>query len=393
MPIAEWADEQFSKDLPVLRSRGENQDLEYMESFPQNVRDLAKEIAAFATSNQGTIMIGVSDNGDLVGINEALTADGRDELLRRIEGICRGTVKPALTPTVKFAVENGRPVLILVIPKGSQPVYYCNNIPYIRHITESRPAEPHEIIELLRVWLSTADLEEARLDPLRYLISKLASILIDVIIYGDESETRNVNPWLEMWRAQFRQAASELRELAIQDVAIRENLSHELNELAHALDEITNFRLYLGYGNALSVLVTRAVDIAKQIKRNRIDSLSISQSLLDNVAKTIINSARKLKSLVDRAEEMVSHGRIEEFQTEVSNTGYTLLKVSHYNINSLQEGLSQKLLLLGRGLHLVETMRLYIDGGQSIRAIVDKVSERSKELDKIANSFSFLSQS
>jgi len=388
MPIAEWADEQFSKDLPVLRSRGENQDLEYMESFPQNVRDLAKEIAAFATSNQGTIMIGVSDNGDLVGINEALTADGRDELLRRIEGICRGTVKPALTPTVKFAVENGRPVLILVIPKGSQPVYYCNNIPYIRHITESRPAEPHEIIELLRVWLSTADLEEARSDPLRYLISKLASILIDVIIYGDESETRNVNPWLEMWRAQFRQAASELRELAIQDVAIRENLSHELNELAHALDEITNFRLYLGYGNALSVLVTRAVDIAKQIKRNRIDSLPISRSLLDNVAKTIINSARKLKSLVDRAEEMVSHGRIEEFQTEVSNTGYTLLKVSHYNINSLQEGLSQELLILGRGLHLVETMRLYINGGRSIRAIVDKITECSRELDKIANSLS-----
>jgi hypothetical protein len=46
-----WADEQLSKDLPHLRARGENQDLEYMESFPQNMRDLGKEIAAFATSN------------------------------------------------------------------------------------------------------------------------------------------------------------------------------------------------------------------------------------------------------------------------------------------------------------------------------------------------------
>ena len=49
--MPEWADEQLSRDLSVLRARGENQDLEYIESFPQNVRELAKEIAAFATSN------------------------------------------------------------------------------------------------------------------------------------------------------------------------------------------------------------------------------------------------------------------------------------------------------------------------------------------------------
>ena len=61
MTTPEWADDQWSKDLPVLRARGENQDLEYMESFPQTARDLAREIAAFATTNQGTILIGVSN--------------------------------------------------------------------------------------------------------------------------------------------------------------------------------------------------------------------------------------------------------------------------------------------------------------------------------------------
>jgi len=133
MRMPEWADEHLSRDLLVLRARGENQDLDYMESFPQNVRELAKEIAAFATSNPGTILIGVSDTGDLVGLEDALTIEGRDTLLRRIEGICRGTIKPSITPTLKFAYEDEKVVLVIIIPKGSQPVYYSNHIPYIRH--------------------------------------------------------------------------------------------------------------------------------------------------------------------------------------------------------------------------------------------------------------------
>ena len=49
MQMPQWADERLSADLPVLRARGESQELEYIESFPQNVRELGKEIAAFAT--------------------------------------------------------------------------------------------------------------------------------------------------------------------------------------------------------------------------------------------------------------------------------------------------------------------------------------------------------
>ncbi len=84
--LLNWADTELSNDLPVLRSRGENQDLEYMASFPTNTRELAKEIAAFATSNDGIILIGVSDEGELLGLDDAKTSQGRDQLLRRVEG-------------------------------------------------------------------------------------------------------------------------------------------------------------------------------------------------------------------------------------------------------------------------------------------------------------------
>lgn len=67
--------------------------------------------------------MGVSDTGDLVGLEETKTPESRDSLLRRLEGICRGTIKPAITPTAKFAQESGKVVLVIMIPKGSQPVF------------------------------------------------------------------------------------------------------------------------------------------------------------------------------------------------------------------------------------------------------------------------------
>jgi len=201
--IPNWADENLSKDLPVLRARGENQDLEYMDCFPKNTHELAKEIAAFATTNAGTILIGVSDDGELKGIKDTTTPEERDNYLRRIEGICRRTVKPSITPTVKYSCEDSKTVIIIFVPKGSQPVYYSSGKPYIRHITESRPAEPHEVIELIRQWLPVDQIGEEEVDPFSQIISELSSVIIEVIIYAEEAEQRNCNPWLDMWRSQF----------------------------------------------------------------------------------------------------------------------------------------------------------------------------------------------
>lgn len=385
--MPEWADEHLSRDLLVLRARGENQELEYMESFPQNVRELAKEIAAFATSNPGTILIGVSDTGDLVGLEDALTIEGRDTLLRRIEGICRGTIKPSITPTVKFANEDDKVVLVIIVPKGSQPVYYSNHTPYIRHITESRPAEPHEIVELVRVWLPAVGLEGEDQDPLTHLISEIAMVIVDVLIYADEADERNINPWLEMWRAQFQQGAAELRELAIRDIAIEQGMSDELNELAQALDEVATFRMYLGCWEKLSVSVKQVYKLASLIKDRRIDSLPLSKASLEGIKQTIVSSRRSLSSLADRAEQMVEQGRIEEFQTDASDVGHILLRASQYNISSLQDGIDKKLQAIGRGLHLVETMRICLDGGRSLNAIIEKVKNYSSELNQIFSSF------
>src|SRR5262245_56594981 len=66
MQQAPWIDRELSARLPVLRSEGEGQALEYMRAFPDNAHELAKEVAAFATSNAGAILLGINDDGALV---------------------------------------------------------------------------------------------------------------------------------------------------------------------------------------------------------------------------------------------------------------------------------------------------------------------------------------
>src|SRR5262249_38743820 len=133
---------------------GEGPRLEFKEAFPKNAGELAKEIAAFATTEGGTILLGVSSDGALVGVLGLDDPVARDQLMRRIEGVCSGTVKPAITPDARFASEGDAVVVVITVPKGTEAVYYAAHIPYVRRLTASRPAEPHEVNELVRTWLA-----------------------------------------------------------------------------------------------------------------------------------------------------------------------------------------------------------------------------------------------
>ena len=385
MDIPSWADKELSKDLPVLRSRGEGQNLEYKIKFPENTSDLAKEIAAFATSNQGTILIGVSDSGNLAGINNGHDKKERDILLRRLEGICRGTVKPAITPVAKFAVENEQVVLVINIPHGTQPIYYSNYIPYVRHLTEVRPAEPHEVIELVADYLAAQNFRESEnlADEHSVFYSELASVIGKALIYAEQASNRQFNPWLDQWRSEFSYAAEELRELSVQEIAIEDHISNELNELASSLDEVASFRLTLGCGEEFNQLIEQAMEKLNVMKKGKIDPIQLSDNSISQIKNTIIMTSRRLHDLVERSDQMVENGKIEKLQTEASELGYQLLKISQYNIKPLGVGAQEKLTSIGRDLHLVETMMLYMDGGCSLQAILNKISGSNDLLEQL----------
>ncbi len=356
-----------------------------MEAFPQNTRELAKEIAAFATSNSGTILIGVSDDGGLKGLSTTDAAE-RETFLQRVGGICGGTVKPSITPVAKFAVESGQTVLILLIPKGSQPVYYTGGVPYLRHLTQSRPAEPHEVLDLVRAYVRSSDFvgEEESTNELQKLYSELARVLVNILISADEAGERMVNPWLDMWRSQFSYAASDLRNLAIMDTAISEGIDGDLIKLADRLDTVASMTLFMGSGPDLKEATKEASELALELKKKLIDLKPLGAESLRTVRGVIKTSSRKLKGLTERADVMINSGHIEEFQSEASRLGRGLLEIAYYNIESLGPEIKDGLQQLGHELHLVETRMIYADGGLSVKEIQDKVAACRDRLSDLA---------
>ena len=382
MAESKWIDQALSRELPLLRDRGEGQHLEFMERYPANGYELSREIAAFASSNPGTILIGVADDGLLAGLDEVDSPEGRDRLCRRIEGVCSGNVRPAITPVVKFALEGEAVVLAIDVPRGTQPVYYSRNTPYVRHLSQSRPAEPHEVIERVGEWLARNPLTPATDDEGTRFLSSLAASLIDVLIYGGEFEKRNVNPWLELVRMQLGGAGEELRRLASEDRAVKEGLEDRLRSIADKLDAAASHRLVMG-GNSwrtLSGYVADAVSEAALLKAEHIDTVPLSADAVQDIDDTIQRSARDLSDLDRRALAMANDGRVEELQEEASRIGRQLLTVSYYQKSGRDDNFADRLHEIGSGLHLIETERLYLDGGQSMRRIVGCVNDLNHNL-------------
>lgn len=143
MGIEQWADLQRSERLPEYRRAGEGQSIEFKREMPSKACDLAKEIAAFATSNDGRILLGIADNAEVVGIPDVHDPKVRDELGRRILGVS-ASFKPSVQPTLHQAMENGVGVLGVRVTKGREPLYYVDHRPYISDVCTWRTSRFHK---------------------------------------------------------------------------------------------------------------------------------------------------------------------------------------------------------------------------------------------------------
>jgi hypothetical protein len=147
--VSRKLEEIASKDL-----EGESDQVEFKENLPDNIQVLAKEIAAFASTKGGRIYLGVDDNGGVIGVDEKQLVSF-DKFQQRIAGIATEAIKPALTVAVETYQVGSKTLIQIRVPKGSEPAYYVNNVPYIRVLTTSRPATPQDIKSLhLRYFIS-----------------------------------------------------------------------------------------------------------------------------------------------------------------------------------------------------------------------------------------------
>ncbi|MFZ4100098.1 MAG: RNA-binding domain-containing protein, partial [Chlamydiia bacterium] len=96
--------------------------VEYRERLPQK-EQLLKTICAFANQFGGLLVIGVSDQGDVLGLQEAEAV----EMERSLDQYIVEHVYPPILPTIRTQWVEGKLTLVIEVGPGSQKPYYLRS--------------------------------------------------------------------------------------------------------------------------------------------------------------------------------------------------------------------------------------------------------------------------
>ena len=134
-------------DLDTLLARGENLHTEFKQ-WPIHPDDLAAALTAFANTDGGSILLGVADDGRVVGIAE----NDRDRVSQTVDNVAFQNAQPPVTVVLETITDQqGRVVLIVQVPKGSQRPYRTNRgVYYVRTASGRRQASREELLRLFQ---------------------------------------------------------------------------------------------------------------------------------------------------------------------------------------------------------------------------------------------------
>lgn len=119
------------EELKKLVAQPESEELEFKSSL-SDIEHLAAHISAFANTKGGRLVIGVRDYGKIVGLKNV----GRARL--RIKRALRA-VSPSLQVVTETIGIDGKSVLVVTIPKGTQSPYLFAGQAFNRRGTQIKP--------------------------------------------------------------------------------------------------------------------------------------------------------------------------------------------------------------------------------------------------------------
>lgn len=94
----------------------ESEKIELKEKYRETI---VKEIVSFLNGDGGTILVGVKDNGIVVGVNKS------DEVLRKISDIITSQIEPNPQDEIKSEIkfDDEKPIIVIHINKGKNHIY------------------------------------------------------------------------------------------------------------------------------------------------------------------------------------------------------------------------------------------------------------------------------
>jgi ATP-dependent DNA helicase RecG len=133
--------------------RGEGLTVEFKRSISFDVQAsvdrVLETIAAFANTADGTIFIGVEDNGNIYGLRLE-GAKARDALAERIYQAVRHRIRPAPLIQVDFVEAENRTICRVFVPRGEQPLHVIDGVIYVRDGASDIKAPPERVLKLIQ---------------------------------------------------------------------------------------------------------------------------------------------------------------------------------------------------------------------------------------------------
>ncbi|GAW86435.1 ATP-dependent DNA helicase RecG [Bathymodiolus platifrons methanotrophic gill symbiont] len=127
-----------------LIQQGENASIEFKEELPRP-ESIAKEIIAFANTQGGTLLVGVSDDGKVRGVLE------QQNFEEYFSNIARNNVIPAINVITQMINYENKNVIVVTIPKGKDKPYQTLNHQFLIRIgSTNRVATQSELMRLFQ---------------------------------------------------------------------------------------------------------------------------------------------------------------------------------------------------------------------------------------------------
>lgn len=130
--------------LQSLIQQGENTAIEF-KGMPVRPETIAREIVAFANSAGGTLLLGVGDDGEILGI------DNHERTEEWIMNIARTAVTPAVSISYESILIEDKTIGIIIVPKGKDKPYQTGDKYLIRVGSTNRLATQSELMRLFQM--------------------------------------------------------------------------------------------------------------------------------------------------------------------------------------------------------------------------------------------------
>ena len=123
--------------LTDLIARGEGTQLEFKSLISSPYR-IARTLTALANTSGGTLLIGVADDGKIVGIDQEYRE------MQKIERATDSLIEPPLTISYEARRQDGKTVLLVYVPESDEKPHTALNergdrTPYVRQRDKSVP--------------------------------------------------------------------------------------------------------------------------------------------------------------------------------------------------------------------------------------------------------------